>query len=447
AVLTTLHGMSSGGIYDHLAGGFARYSVDDKWLVPHFEKMLSDNGQILSLMVRAWNDGRQPLLRARIGETANWMMREMQLPEGGFAASLDADTGHEEGLTYVWTKAEIDDALGEEAEFFCTVYDVTDAGNWEGKTILNRLSQDRPAYLDTETEDRLSRLKGRLLANRDGRPQPDRDGKVLADWNAVAIAGLAEASRATGDATFLEAAQEAFRFICGSMQQDDRLCHSWCDGRITSAGLATDYAQMAHAAIALHSVTGTLDYLSHAVKWFDQLNKYYIDSGTVYLTATDSDDLIVRPVGASDEAMPSAAGIILQLASQLFAITAEPDYRSSADAILAAHAEQMSRDIIGAASLHSGFDNLLRSRLAYVATSDPKQHMELSDLILAEADPALLLINGAADETAIPKPVPQAAAGKNGLYLCVADRCRPPVSNLQEARKILAETRNPIQTS
>ncbi len=448
AVLTTLTSLSSGGIYDHLAGGFARYSVDERWLVPHFEKMLSDNGQILSLLVRAWNATGEPLFRRRIGETADWLIRTMQLPDGGFAASLDADTDHVEGLTYVWTKAEIDAALGADSELFCSVYDIAEGGNWEGKTVLNRLIPGKESYLDEATEDRLASLRSRLLTLRDRRPQPGRDEKVLADWNAVTIAALAEAAVATGNQTWLEAACRAYHFICGSMNNDGRLRHSWCDGRITSDGLATDYAQMIHAALTLHSATGSVDFLQRAVAWFDQAAENYIDSGMVYLTPKDNSDLIVRPTGSGDDAMPSAAGILLQSAVRLFVLTGERRFAALAEDILNAHAGQAGRDIVGSASLQAGFDSLLRCRLAYVtapkADNAADEGAELTRRILAEGDPALTLIRDPADGTPPPKAVGDVSGDRDAsarLFLCERDRCRPPVSDPAEATTLLAGTR------
>jgi uncharacterized protein YyaL (SSP411 family) len=444
AVITTLTALCSGGIYDHLAGGFARYSVDDKWLVPHFEKMLSDNGQLLSLLARAWNATGEPLFRRRIDETADWLIRTMQLPDGGFAASLDADTDHVEGLTYVWTKAEIDAELGGDSELFCSCYDVTEAGNWEGKTVLNRLLPGNAPYLDEATEDRLSGLRSRLLAMRDRRPQPTRDEKVLADWNGIAIAALAEASVATDTDSWMDAALRAFHFIAGSMQQNGRLCHSWCDGRITSDGFASDYAQMSHAALALHSATGSVDFLQQASTWIDQTADNYIDSGVVYLTPRDNSDLIVRPTGSGDDAVPSAAGILAQSAVRLFALTGESRFAALAEDILNAHAGQIGRDVVGSASLQAGYDSLLRGRLAYVTAPATGGGTDLRRRVLAEADPALTLLGDPADGTPPPRTIAALSGDddeKARLFLCEKDRCRPPVSDPAEAMALLAETR------
>ncbi len=440
AVLTTLRSLCSGGIYDHLAGGFARYSVDERWLVPHFEKMLSDNGQLLSLLARAWSATGDPLFRRRIDETGGWLVHDMQLPGGGFAASLDADTEHEEGLTYVWTRAEVDSVLGPDSDFFCRIYDVTPGGNWEGRTVLNRLGSGRENMLDAEDEARLDGMRQRLLTARDRRPQPPRDDKVLADWNAVTISALAEVAVATGEAAYLEAAEKAFQFICGSMQRNGRLCHSWCDGRITSAGLATDHAQMIRAAIALHAATGRPTFLDTAEIWFTTLANDYMDSSTVYLTAPDH-GLIVRPVSLQDEAMPAAAGITVQAAAQLFGLTGNTKYRDTAERVLAALSSAAGRDIVGSASLQSGFDTVLRSRLAYVSAGSGADISPLCRTVLAEADPALELLRDPADGTPPPKSVPATGDDRARVYLCEAASCRAPVDDMEDLQLLLLETR------
>ncbi len=180
-----------GGIYDHLGGGFSRYSVDDKWLVPHFEKMLYDNAQLLELLALAWQRGGNPLYRQRARETVAWLAREMTTPEGAFCASLDADSEGEEGKFYVWSLQEIIDALGkEDAAFFARHYGVTEEGNFEGHNILNNLARRERS---DEDEARLASLRTALLAVRDRRVRPGLDDKVLADWNGLMIAALVNA--------------------------------------------------------------------------------------------------------------------------------------------------------------------------------------------------------------------------------------------------------------
>ena len=191
AVVKALDAMSQGGIYDHLGGGFARYSTDAGWLVPHFEKMLYDNAELVDLLTLVWQETRNPLYRQRVEETLGWVAREMLTSGGGFASSLDADSEHEEGKFYVWSEAEIDAVLGERAALFKRFYDVDAQGNWEGHTILNRLKTPAPA--DPETERELALCRSLLFQAREQRIRPGLDDKVLADWNGLMIAAMANA--------------------------------------------------------------------------------------------------------------------------------------------------------------------------------------------------------------------------------------------------------------
>ena len=213
AVELTLTHIAQGGIYDHLGGGFARYSVDERWLVPHFEKMLYDNALLLELMTEVWRETKSPLLAMRASETVDWLLREMVTEEGGFASSLDADSEGEEGKFYVWSLAEIEEVLGpdtsvQDARLFAEIYDVTPEGNFEGHTILNRINSLE--LRDAATEARLTLMREKLLARRASRVRPGFDDKVLADWNGLMIAALAKAADAFDRPDWLAAAERAF---------------------------------------------------------------------------------------------------------------------------------------------------------------------------------------------------------------------------------------------
>ena len=260
AVLHTLVNICQGGIYDHLGGGFARYSVDALWLVPHFEKMLYDNAQLIALLSDAAADTGNPLFAARVAETVGWLAREM-LVEEAFASSLDADSEGEEGKFYVWDAAEIDRLLGPDARAFRLAYGVTDGGNWEGKTILNRLHQ--PGLGAPEEEAALRGSAEVLLAARERRVRPGRDDKVLADWNGLTIAALARASAVFGRPDGWSA-RGGIRLRLPQHGQGDRLAHSWRAGRRLDLAFLDDYAQMAAAALALFEHTARPDYLQRA---------------------------------------------------------------------------------------------------------------------------------------------------------------------------------------
>src|SRR5262245_58982276 len=238
----TLDRICEGGIYDHLGGGFARYSVDEKWLVPHFEKMLYDNAQLLELLALAFVHTGKPLYRERAQQTVAWLQREMTGLEGGFSASLDADSEGEEGKFYVWSRAEIEALLGpDDAELFAAHYDVSPEGNFEGHNILNRLNGLPRSKAD---EAKLAMLRSVLQEARSKRIRPGLDDKVLADWNGLMIAALAYAGTVFTEPSWVAIAERAFQFVAECMTRSDRLGHSWRDGRLLFPGLASAFANM-----------------------------------------------------------------------------------------------------------------------------------------------------------------------------------------------------------
>ena len=271
-----LRRMSQGGIYDHLGGGYARYSVDAIWLVPHFEKMLYDNAQILELLAFAHAARPNPLFAQRAEETVEWLERDMLAAEDGaaFASSLDADSEGEEGRFYVWSAEEVDALLGQESPIFSETYDVDAAGNWEGSTILNRRQQ--PEMLGEAHEAMLARHRATLFEARAKRIPPGRDGKVLADWNGLTIAALVRASAVFGRPEWLGTARRAFDTVAERMAAPDgRLMHALRQGEVSAAGLLEDHAAMARAALALFEATGEDDFLHRALRWAEAVEHHF----------------------------------------------------------------------------------------------------------------------------------------------------------------------------
>jgi uncharacterized protein YyaL (SSP411 family) len=299
AVDLTLTNMSQGGIYDHLGGGFARYSVDEVWLVPHFEKMLYDNALLIDVLTMVWLHGRNPTYRSRIEETVGWVLREMVTEGGGFASSLDADTEGEEGKFYTWSEAEIDTVLGKDAPLFKQVYDIRGPGNWEGKNIVHRLRM--ALALPAVQEGKLNALREKLLAHRNQRPKPLRDDKVLADWNGLMIHAIANAGEGMNRADWQAAAVKAFWFVAETMGKDDQLHHSSRNGQMGAAGVADDYAAMARAAITLFEITGHRPYLDKAIAWVKTLDTRFwrSDIGGYAMTPSDSEAQLVRGTDSS----------------------------------------------------------------------------------------------------------------------------------------------------
>jgi uncharacterized protein YyaL (SSP411 family) len=356
ATTLTLTQMSQGGIYDHLGGGYARYSVDDKWLVPHFEKMLYDNAQILDLLALDYARSGNPLYRERAIETVDWLRREMLTGEGGFASSLDADSEGEEGKFYVWSLKEIEDVLGAaDAADFAARYDITAKGNFEGHNIPNRLMS---SDLRSDDDAHMQALRAKLLARRSSRIRPGLDDKVLADWNGLMIAALVHAACAFDVADWLQNARTAFEFVRTTMTRSDRLGHSWRDGRLLIPALASDYAAMVRAALALYEATGDAAFLEQALHWQATLDAHYADVGYggYYLTADDAEGLIVRPHSTIDDAIPNHDGLIAQNLVRLAALTGDPKWHDHTNALFGALLSGAAENGFGHLALLSALD-------------------------------------------------------------------------------------------
>ena len=334
AVRAMLEAMNAGGIYDHLGGGYARYSTDAEWLVPHFEKMLYDNAQILELLALVHSLWPDPTFAERARETVAWLNREMRVGDA-FAASLDADQDGEEGLFYVWRAEEIDAALGDSAAPFKAAYGVTPEGNWEGRAILRRIIP----YGSAQEEAALAVSRARLLALRETRPKPGRDDKVLADWNGLIIAALVRASAVFGEPTWLQTARAAFDFVMGRLRgADGRLLHAWREGHPGARALLDDYASMARAALGLFEASGEPRDLEAARRLATEAIDLFGDgAGGFYLTAKDAADVPgARPRQTHDGATPSGVGLLAETFVRLWHLTDENRWREAADDLIRA---------------------------------------------------------------------------------------------------------------
>jgi uncharacterized protein YyaL (SSP411 family) len=436
----SLQHMCEGGIYDHLGGGFSRYSVDERWLVPHFEKMLYDNAQLLELLVLAWQRDGRPLFVERARETVGWLKREMATPEGAFAASLDADSEGEEGKFYVWSLTEIRQALGADADDFAEQYDVTAGGNFEGSNILNRLkdlprsmagAEAGPAPRRSKTDAaRISMLRGKLLELREKRVRPGLDDKVLADWNGLTIAALVNAGVALEQPEWPAMARQAFDFIAANMTRGDRLGHSWRAGKLTFPGLASDYAAMIRAALALYEATGERGYLDQALAWQHAFDAHYADADTggYYLSADDADDLLLRPHATQDDATPNpnavAAGNLVRLA----VLAGDNAWRDKADRLIEGILSVAERNLFGHVALLNALDLRLRGAEIVVTGPDAERFAQAA-LKLPFTERIVLRARSVADlPAAHPAQEKLKAASGAAAFVCVGERCSLPVT-------------------
>ena len=445
AVELTLERICQGGIYDHLGGGFSRYSVDERWLVPHFEKMLYDNALLLELLGLAHQRSGRELFRIRARQTVVWLVREMTTEGGAFCASLDADSEGEEGKFYVWSLAEITEVLGpQDAEYFAARYEVTPEGNFEGHNILNRLN-DLPRNM--ADEEKLAPLRAKLLAARDRRVRPGLDDKVLADWNGLMIAALVNAGVILDEPSWLQIAARAFLFIDAKMSHGDRLGHSWRDGRLLFPGLASDHAAMIRAALSLHEGTGEAGYLERALAWQAALDRRYVnpDTGGYFLTANDAEGLVVRPNSTADEATPNPNGVAAQNLVRLAFYSGQDAWRAQADKLLDGLLPLANENLFMHVGLLNALDLRLRAaEIVVVGTGAPAQELAAAALAAPFLDRTVLR---APTADALPNhhPAQQKLKSTTGAaaYVCVGETCSLPVTNREQLAQTLAAMRAP----
>ena len=450
AVLT-LRRISQGGNYDHQGGGFARYSVDARWLVPHFEKMLYDNAQLIELLALAFHHTGDMLFKQRITETVGWLGREMTA-DGAFCASLDADSEHVEGKFYVWTRQEIAAVLGaEDAAFFGRIYDVTAAGNWHDEhtgqsvTILNRLDTPIPA---PEDERRLAALLAELLAARAARIRPGLDDKILTDWNGLAIAALTRAAGICGEPAWLDLAAETFTAVTrlmNSIAQPGDLLHARRGESRGRAAFATDYAAMTGAALALaearlgEGTTASQGYIEQARHWLDVLNTRYAGpDGILFMTPEAGRDIPLRLAPLADEATPNANGLHAAALVRMAAMTGEDQYKDRADRLFEAAQGGMMRYPLGHCSLFNAFDLHLNGVEIVLAGRQTQA--------LARAALALPYVDRTVTTTALLPDTPLAReqeriAAEGAAFICRGQICSAPAREPDALRAALEATR------
>ena len=436
AVTVTLNNICQGGIYDHLGGGFARYSVDERWLAPHFEKMLYDNAQLLELLTAVWLETRDPLYARRIEETVGWLLREMTEPGGGFASSLDADSEGEEGLFYVWGKAEVDALLGSDTGLFSDHYDVSKAGNWEGHVILNRLTSMELG--DDETEATLARCRAVLFEARAPRIRPGKDDKLLADWNGLMIGALAMAGQALDRTDWVAAAARAYAFVRENMVVDGRLRHSWRAGRADHPATLDDHANLARAALLLQEATGDDSYLEQAEGWVGQINDHYTDAnaGGFFFAADDTPGLIVRNKTAGDNPTPSGNGTAAEVLARLWLLTGKDEYRAGAEAVITAFSGEVARNFFPLSTLLSAAEFLFDPvQIVMIGDRNAEDAKLLAGVTFSAAPPNRVFQCFQPDRD-IPEGHP--AHGKTQketkatIYVCRGQSCSLPITDPAE---------------
>ena len=368
-VVFTADKMAAGGIHDQLGGGFARYSTDQKWLIPHFEKMLYDNALLTQLYAELYQITKDDRHAKIVRKTLDFIMREMTHPESGFYSAQDADSEGEEGKFYVWSKKEIASILGDQAatDIFCEYYGATEGGNFEGKNILNiRVPAAsiglRYGKTPEQTMQVIADASAKLFEAREKRVRPGRDEKILTSWNGLMISGFAKGYAVTGDAKYLQAAKNAVKFIESKIASaDSRLLRTFKDGESKLNAYLDDYAFYAGALLDLFAVESKQEYLDKAIKYTDYMLQHFWDEkdGNLFFTSDDHEKLIVRTKNFYDLAIPSGNSIAASNLLKLYHYTQNKDYLDRATSIMRAGARP-------AAENPFGFGQLLISIYLYV---------------------------------------------------------------------------------
>ncbi|HYD19477.1 MAG TPA: thioredoxin domain-containing protein [Patescibacteria group bacterium] len=450
AVILSLTRMSQGGIYDHLGGGYFHCAVDAEWLVPDFAKTLGDNALFLSLLAEVFRETQNPLFAQRMRELVAWLTRDMAVNFGGdvaFASSLSGDSltsaGQvEEGAYYIWRATEIEEALGPDAPLFREAYDVTQSGNWRGCNILNRLSQE--ALPDPEKEKRLNSYRKRLKPLRDQRPPPERDDRILADANGLAICGLLRASFSLDMPEFLSVAGSAFRFVTQHMMNTDgKLFRSFCGGRAAHAATLDDYANMCEAALLFYEATHNAAYLSQCEAWVEILMRDYWDHKSKGFFFTAATDLPLRTKTGEDTTMPSGNGTMVGVLMRLHLITGKANYYECAEATARAFSGHVMQRFYRLPTLLSNSD--LVTHPVSLVMSGRSGMNELRSALRRVSFPKLVVlevpegmgsawINAGGGKTRHP--------GAAAAYLCVGRTCLPPVTTAEDLKQVLLAERS-----
>ena len=343
--LLTLKKMAKGGIFDQIGGGFHRYSTDARWLVPHFEKMLYDNALLPIVYGEAYQITKDPFFLDVLEKTLDYVIREMTSTEGVFYSATDADTNGEEGQTFVWKKREIEDILGKNSEIFCIYFDVTDGGNFEGKSILaNNIKASAIAFKFGKTEDEINRIisdgSDKLLQIRNKRPQPGRDDKILTAWNGLMISAFVKGYRLSNNSKYLNTAITAANFFQEQFEKNGNLNRVFKDGESKLNGYLDDYAYLANSVVDVFEITGVPEYLNFAKILADYMIEHFWDEKTdnFFFTSDNHEKLIIRPKSNYDLSMPSGNSVAAHALLRLNQIVNEQIFSETYQKILESQA-------------------------------------------------------------------------------------------------------------
>jgi uncharacterized protein YyaL (SSP411 family) len=440
-VTQTLDAMARGGMYDQLGGGFHRYSVDDHWLVPHFEKMLYDNAQLVRVYLHAWQVTGEPFYRAIVEETLDYVVREMTSPEGDFYSTQDADSEGEEGKFFVWTPDEVRAVLGDQAKLFLVAYDVTERGNFEGKNILEFMGS-------LEERESLADARRRLFEAREKRVHPGRDEKVLTSWNGLMLAAFAEAARALDrddDSTELakvyrEVAKRNAQFLLTELRTPEgRLYHTWKNGVAKVNGYLEDYTHLIEGLLELYQTTFEPRWYRAAHELAEAVIAHFRAAEGFYDTSDDHEALIVRPRELQDNAVPSGSAMAALVLQRLAGLAVEPRYLDVARAALGPMQEMLARYPLGFAQSLIALDYALAQprEVSIVGDAKAADTRALLDACATGYRPHQIIALGEPGVEPVTVPVLERRGpidGRATAYVCVDSVCQRPVTEPEALR-------------
>ncbi len=448
AVLFTLQRMAEGGIYDHLAGGFCRYSTDAQWMIPHFEKMLYDNGPLMRLYAQTWQLTGEPLFRQVCEQTAAWVVREMQSSEGGYFSSVDADSEGEEGRFYVWRREQIAQILSaEEFAVFAPRYGLDGPPNFEGKAWHLYAARPLPDVAAASGRDAagcaalIDSARARLFAVRATRVRPGRDDKILTSWNALMIEGMAFAGRVFEQPDWIESARRACDFVRSALWRDARLLATYKDGRSHLNAYLDDYAFMLGAVLELTQAdTVRAVDLDFACALADALLEHFEDrrDGGFFFTSHDHETLVLRPKSGHDNATPSGNAAAATHLQRLGHLVGEPRYLNAAHRTLTLFADATQRSPHGFATLVSAMTQH-QAPAALAILNGPAQALAAWRTALNRRYlPGTLVLQLPENHADLPAALAKPAVANAQAWICRGTHCLPPLTELDQVFEALA---------
>lgn len=440
----TLRKIADGGINDQLGGGFCRYSVDERWLIPHFEKMLYDNGPLLELYADAWRCGGEERFRAVAEETVAWLVREMRAPQGGFYSALDADSEHEEGKFYVWTPQEVAAALAaDEYAVLSRHYGLDQPANFEGShwhfhvaCPLDRVALELGMEL-AEARRLLDCARMKLMELRAQRVRPGRDEKILTGWNALAIKGLAHAGSALGREDWIDLAQQAADFIRAELWRGSRLLASWKDGKANLGGYLDDYAFLLDALVELMQARFRTADLAFARELAEALLARFEDRdrGGFYFTAHDHETLISRPKPGFDNATPSGNAVAAFALQRLGHLLGETRYLAAAERALKLFYPQIAAQPTGFMSFLAVLEEYLEPPRIVILRGPAEQVAAWQQVLAKECRPATMLLALPGTLAGLPGSLDKPETPVVNAWVCQGVKCLPVITDLDALRR------------